>query len=55
MDLNPPAGSQIAIRYDHADPTIVIPAKASASRYFGGLFLLFWLGGHSASNRLRRS
>jgi hypothetical protein len=45
MDPNPPAGSQIAIRYDHADPTIVIPAKASASRYFGGLFLLCWLGG----------
>jgi hypothetical protein len=45
MDLNPPAGSQIAIRYDDVDPTIVIPAKASASRYFGGLFLLFWLGG----------
>jgi hypothetical protein len=45
MDLNPPAGSQIAIRYDDVDPTIVIPAKASAWRYFGGLFLLFWLGG----------
>jgi hypothetical protein len=45
MELNPPAGSQIAIRYDDVDPTIVIPAKASASRYFGGLFLLFWLGG----------
>ena len=45
MDLNPPAGSEISISYDDLDPTIVIPAKADASRYFGGLFLLFWLGG----------
>jgi hypothetical protein len=45
MDMNPPKGSQIAIRYDDLDPTIVIPAKANALRYFGGLFLLFWLGG----------
>jgi hypothetical protein len=44
MDLNPPEGSGISISYDEADPTVVIPAKASASRYFGGLFLLFWLG-----------
>ena len=45
MEINPPKGSQIAIRHDDLDPTIVIPAKANASRYFGGLFLLFWLGG----------
>jgi hypothetical protein len=45
MDLNPPEGSGISISYDEADPTIIIPAKASASRYFGGVFLLFWLGG----------
>ena len=55
--MNPPKGSQIAIRYDDLDPTIVIPAKANASRYFGGLFLLFWLGGwafgfRSASTKL---
>jgi len=45
MDLNPPGGSGISISYDEADPTIIIPAKGSASRYFGGVFLLFWLGG----------
>jgi hypothetical protein len=27
------------------DPTIFIPATASSTRYFGGVFLLFWLGG----------
>ena len=45
MDLMPPAGSGISIDYDNGDPTIIIPAKASASRYLGGVFLLFWLGG----------
>lgn len=45
MDYNVPAGSAISIEYDVADPTVVIPAKSSASRYFGGVFLLFWLGG----------
>jgi hypothetical protein len=45
MDLNPPEGSGISISYDEADPTIIIPARGSASRYFGGVFLLFWLGG----------
>jgi hypothetical protein len=45
MDLNPPAGSQISVSHDATGPTIVIPAKQSSSRYFGGLFLLFWLGG----------
>ena len=51
MEINPPKGSQIAIRYDDLDPTIVIPAKANASRYFGGLFLLFWLGGWAVGFR----
>ena len=45
MDLNPPEGSEISVTFDGGDPTITIPAKASASRYFGGMFLLFWLGG----------
>ena len=45
MDLNPPAGSQISIHHNDIDPTIVIPATASSTRYFGGVFLLFWLGG----------
>jgi hypothetical protein len=44
MDWQPPAGSKISVATDGADPTIVIPATASASRYFTGLFLLFWLG-----------
>jgi len=45
MDLNPPAGSQISIDRNDLDPTIIIPATASSTRYFGGVFLLFWLGG----------
>jgi hypothetical protein len=44
MDLNPPAGSKISIVSDGADPTIIIPAASSSTRYFTGLFLLFWLG-----------
>jgi hypothetical protein len=44
MDLNPPAGSKISIVEDNGDPTIVIPAAGGSSRYFIGLFLLFWLG-----------
>ncbi len=44
MDLNPPAGSNISIVSDGADPTIIIPAANSSARYFTGLFLLFWLG-----------
>jgi hypothetical protein len=44
MDLNPPAGSKISIASDGADPTIIIPAATSSTRYFTGLFLLFWLG-----------
>jgi hypothetical protein len=44
MDRQPPAGSNISITTDGADPTIVIPVAAGASRYFTGLFLLFWLG-----------
>jgi hypothetical protein len=45
MDLNPLAGSQISIDRNDLDPTIIIPATASSTRYFGGVFLLFWLGG----------
>jgi hypothetical protein len=45
MDLDPPAGSQISINRKDLDPIIIIPAKASSMRYFGGMFLLFWLGG----------
>lgn len=45
MDLNPPSGSKISISHDRGDPTIIIPPAASPSRYFGGVFLLFWLGG----------
>lgn len=44
MDLQPPAGSKISITTEGPDPTIVIPATSSATRYFMGLFLLFWLG-----------
>jgi len=44
MDLMPPDGSRISIDYTSGDPTIIIPAKQNASRYFGGVFLLFWLG-----------
>ena len=44
MDLNPPAGSKISIVEDSGDPTIVIPVAGGFSRYFVGLFLLFWLG-----------
>jgi hypothetical protein len=45
MDLDPPAGSQISINRKDLDPTIIIPATDSSMRYFGGVFLLFWLGG----------
>ena len=45
MDMHPPAGSEISIQQDAAGPTVVIPAKGSSTRYFGGVFLLFWLGG----------
>ena len=45
MDLGPPAGSKISITTDGGDPVVIIPSAASASRYFGGVFLLFWLGG----------
>lgn len=44
MDVNPPAGSRISVVRDGADPVIVIPAPRGSSRYFLGLFLLFWLG-----------
>jgi hypothetical protein len=45
MDLTPPEGSRISINYDSGDPIVSIPAKRNVSRYFGGVFLLFWLGG----------
>ena len=45
MDLNPPPGSRISIASDGIDSTIVVPPTTSASRYFVGLFLLFWLCG----------
>lgn len=45
MDLNPPTGSNILIQQGDQGPIVVIPAKGSPTRYFGGLFLLFWLGG----------
>ena len=44
MDLNPPEGSKISVREDGEDPTIVIAAAGGFSRYFTGLFMLFWLG-----------
>jgi hypothetical protein len=45
MELNPPAGSQISINRNDLDPTIVIPATRQLDALFGGVFLLFWLGG----------
>ncbi|GLH80584.1 hypothetical protein SSBR45G_54930 [Bradyrhizobium sp. SSBR45G] len=45
MDLAPPDGSQIKIARDGLHPVISIPQSGSPTRYFGGLFLLFWLGG----------
>ena len=44
MDLSAPAGSKISIVEGAGDPTIVIPAASSFSRYFVVLFMLFWLG-----------
>jgi hypothetical protein len=44
MDWQPPAGSKISVATDGSDPTVVIPNTGGASRYFTGLFLLFWLG-----------
>jgi hypothetical protein len=46
MILDPPNGSKISVTTDAGDPVIVVPhANPNASRYFVGLFLLFWLGG----------
>jgi len=45
MILAPPPGSTISVRSDGADTLVAIPYPASASRYFSGPFLLFWLGG----------
>ena len=44
MDLNPPAGSKISVSYEEGDPTVTVPVVSSPMRYFGGVFLLFWLG-----------
>ena len=44
MDLQPPAGSNISITTEGADPTIIVPAAGSSTRYLAGVFLLFWLG-----------
>jgi hypothetical protein len=46
MDLKPPSGSNISITTEGTDPMIVLPnTDGGSARYFGGLFLLFWLGG----------
>jgi hypothetical protein len=43
--INPPPGSKITLSNDGADPLLTIPQRSGgASRYFGGLFMLFWLG-----------
>jgi hypothetical protein len=45
-NINPPPGSAISVTTDGAAPVITIPQpSAGVSRYFIGLFLLFWLGG----------
>jgi hypothetical protein len=44
MVLNPPDGSKISIVEVDGDPTVVIPVANNPSRYFFGLFMLFWLG-----------
>jgi hypothetical protein len=44
MDVNPPAGSRISVVSGGGGPVLVIPAPPGSSRYFMGLFLLFWLG-----------
>lgn len=45
MDLMPPSGSKILVTTSGADTVITIPQESGGPmRYFGGLFLLFWLG-----------
>jgi hypothetical protein len=44
MDINPPTGSKISVVEDAGDPVIVLPLAGGVSRYFIGLFMLFWLG-----------
>jgi hypothetical protein len=44
MDFNLPAGSTISVSHDSGEPIVVIPPPRNSSRYFTGLFLLFWLG-----------
>src|SRR5262245_15579239 len=46
MTLKPPDGSKISVTTEGSDPVIVVPqGSGGATRYFVGLFLLFWLGG----------
>ena len=45
MDYDPPEDSAISITHEDAFPTVVIPAKSNPFRYFGGVFVLVWLGG----------
>jgi hypothetical protein len=46
MDLMPPSGSKILVTTSGADTVVTIPqGSGGPMRYFGGLFLLFWLGG----------
>jgi hypothetical protein len=43
--INPPPGSTITLNSNGADPVLTIPQRSSGvSRYFVGLFTLFWLG-----------
>ena len=46
MNPMPPSGSKILVTTSGADTVITIPqGSGGPMRYFGGLFLLFWLGG----------
>jgi hypothetical protein len=46
MNPMPPSGSKILVTTSGADHVITIPqGSGGPMRYFGGLFLLFWLGG----------
>jgi len=46
MKISPPAGSRISITAsDLGESVIVIPVAQEWTRYLGGVFVLFWLGG----------
>jgi hypothetical protein len=46
MSLTPPTGSKISVTGESGGTVIVIPyGSGGVTRYFVGLFLLFWLGG----------